>query len=454
MRDYDLLISGGEVVVGDKVLAQDIFVKDGKIVQLCSSGEQEEFTVKRKIDAKGKLILPGAIDAHVHFNDPGFEWREDFLHGTKAAVKGGTTTILDMPLQNTPALSTAELFAIKEEKVNPSAYTDYGFWGALLHDNREALPELNEAGVFAFKSFISPVGDDFDSLSYGEIRDRMLVLKEFDGLSGYHCEDYSIIDQLEKAALKSAVDRERYLPARPVSAELIAVEAVIHLAEETGTRVHIVHVSHPEVAEIIKQAKQRGVRVTAETCVHYLVFSNEDLVEQGPKFKCAPPLREKVASEQLWSYLLDGTLDLIVSDHSPCQLDEKQENEEQGIFSPWGGISGVQSTVQVMFNEWVVKRGLPVAKLAALLSGNAATVFELKDKGILAVGKDADLVVIDPNKKWTIEAADLEYKNKFSAFEGLTGTGLPVQSILRGQTVYEEATGFAPQAEGQLLIHD
>ncbi len=448
MTTYDLLISGGEVVL-EEVLPRDLLVKDGKVARICRPEESVTYQVKETLDASGKLIFPGAIDSHVHFNDPGFEWREDFLHGTKAAAKGGITTVIDMPLQNTPALATAELFAMKAQKIAGSAYTDYGFWGALLSDNREALPALHQAGVFAFKSFIAPVGDDYDSLSYGEVRDRLLLLKEFDALSGYHCEDYSLISCLEQAHLASgAVARADYLASRPVTAEAIAVDAVIRLAEETGTRVHIVHVSHPDVAEIIKQAKARGVRVTAETCVHYLVFSNEDLIAQGPLFKCAPPLRDKAAAEKLWSYLLDGTLDLIVSDHSPSQMAEKAEDQSRGIFAPWGGISGVQSTVQVMFSEWQ-KRKLPWPQLAALLAANAAEIFQIPGKGKIAVGNDADFVLIDPQAEWQITAEELAYKNKISAFVGYQGTGLPTQTILRGQVVYDNH--FPAAASGQLL---
>ena len=442
---YDLLIENVHIVKSDKVFIGNVGIKGEKIVSIFS-GECENIESLKKIDGTDKFLFPGFIDSHVHLNDPGFTWREDFPHGTKAAAIGGITTIIDMPLQNEPALTDSNVFLSKEKYLIDKSYVDYAFWGALVNYNLNKLEELNESGVLAFKCFFAPVSNDYTPLNAGEIKHALSILKKFDGLAGFHCEDYSIITFEEKKALsENRLSAKDFLNSRPVSAELIAVKTIICLAKETGAKVHICHVSHPLVAEEIKKAKADGVKITAETCPHYLIFNEEDLIKNGALFKCAPPLRKK--EDSLWPYILDGTIDIISSDHSPCA---EYEKDNDNIFKAWGGISGIQNGFQIILNE-SQKRNIPYTLLSKLFSYNASKIFGLNNKGDIEIGYDADLVLVDLKKNWEITTESLEYLNKISAFTGVKGKGTPICTILRGKILVENNNVMLNVGYGKLI---
>ncbi|MBC2579758.1 allantoinase AllB [Clostridium sp. DJ247] len=446
---FDLLIKDTMIVGSDDVFKGSIAVKDGKIAEILPAETSEN--AQTIIDGSGKYLFPGVIDVHVHLNEPGFTWREDFAHGTQAAAVGGVTTVVDMPLQNEPALTNCKIFSDKYQAVKSRAFIDYAFWGGLTNYNLPDIQGLNDSGAAAFKCFLSPVSSDYTSLDLGKVRKALSIIKNFDGVAGFHCEDYSIISYEQEQAIESGkVSRSDFLNSRPLVAELIAVKNIIELSREMGTRVHICHVSHPEVAEEIKIAKAQGVRITAETCPHYLIFNEEDFVERGMLLKCAPPLRSAEDSERLWQYIYDGTLDMIVSDHSPCA--EYEKSEAEGAFKAWGGISGLQSGLQIMFDQTVVKRGLHCSLIARAMSKNAAEVFGMAGKkGELKQGYDADMVLLDPTIKWEITADNLKYLNKISAFIGTKGRGLPVCTILRGEIIASEGQITGKQGYGKLI---
>jgi len=433
---FDLVVKNGKIVTSDRVLTASIWVRDGKIAAITEANVS--FEAKAVINAKGNYVFPGAIDSHAHLNDPGYNWREDYAHGTAAAAVGGYTTIVDMPLQNEPALTDGKIFDKKLAHVAPNAYVDYAFWGGLVDYNFDSLKELDEKGCVAFKSFIGPVSPDYVSLSIGQAKEAIEILKTVDARAGFHCEDYSIIKwEEQRAKRKSQNDWQDFLNSRPLIAEIIATKNIIDLARTLKAKVHICHVSHPDVAEIIREAQLDGVDVTGETCGHYLTFTDQDVLKNGSLFKCAPPLREADAVEKMWEYVENGTLSCIGSDHSPCELSEKSE-EKYGIFGAWGGISSIQNTVQAVFSEGVVKRGYSPTLLAKALSEGPAKAFGIYGKkGAIKVGFDADLIIIDENKDWEITADSLYYVNKISAFVGLKGTGLPVCTLVRGQVVAE-----------------
>ena len=388
----------------------------------------------------GKLIFPGAIDAHVHLNDPGYTWREDFEHGTLAAAAGGVTTVIDMPLQNKPALTDASIFQAKHEAVRNNALVDYAFWGGLV-GGPDKMRELHDAGVVAFKVFMGPVSPDYRSLDIGTVREILMEAASLGAVVGFHAEDYSIIKREEaRAQSEERVGRGDFLLSRPLSAELIAVENIIELVRETGAKAHICHVSHPEVAERIRRAQATGLPVSAETCAHYLVYSQHDFLREGALFKCAPPLREKDAVERLWNYVADGTIRCVASDHSPCAPREK--DEQSGIFAAWGGISGIKTTMQVFYEHAVRRRQMSATLLSRCLSEGPARIFGLYGrKGAIEVGFDADLVVFDPEREWEITPESLFYLNKISAFAGLKGKGLPVITLVRGEPVFQNEGG-------------
>lgn len=445
---YDLIIKNVNLVTCEKVEYGSIAIKNGKIADIIFNDCKKPS--KSTIDGTGKFLFPGIIDGHVHLNEPGFTWREDFKHGTQAAAVGGITTIVDMPMQNEPALSTKDIFISKESIVSSNAYIDYSFYGALVNYNLKNLDELNTCGVVAFKSFFAPVSTDYTTLTTGQIRDALSIIKKFDGLASFHCEDYSIITyEQNKAIEENRLSRIDFLNSRPVIAEVIAVKNIIELAKEQDCRVHICHVSHPAVAEEIKKAKKSGVKITAETCPHYLVFDENNFLDSGAIFKCAPPLRTQNDKEKLMDYVIDGTLDIIVSDHSPCE--PKEKSEELGIFTAWGGISGIQTGLQIIYDQLIIKKGLSPSLIAKTMSASAAKIFELNNKGYLKIGYDADMLLLDPNKEWEITNDNLRYLNKQSAFVGLKGKGAPVLTILRGKVIAENGNLVESKSYGKLI---
>ncbi|MDR1874603.1 MAG: amidohydrolase family protein [Synergistaceae bacterium] len=482
-------MQNGTIVASGSLFEGNIYVAQGKITAV--TGKDVVWEARRTEDASGRCVFPGAIDVHVHLNDPGYTWREDFEHGTLAAAAGGVTTVLDMPLQNEPALTDASLFRAKHAAVRDKALVNYGFWGGLVEDVPEKMQELHDAGVVAFKIFIGPVSSDYRSLDMGAVREILQKAASLGALVGFHAEDYSIIKHEETRVQREGCGasvhppcvhfcpdshsgrywgfqggqrspglselcppepeclrgrRSDFLRSRPLSAELIAVENVVELVRETGAKVHICHVSHPDVAERIRRARLEGLPVSAETCTHYLVYSEDDFLREGMRYKCAPPLRDRDARERLWNYVVDGTLQCVASDHSPCaphEKDEKDEKDEKnGVFEAWGGISGVQTTMQVFYDHAVRQRHLSPTLLSRRLSEGPARVFGLYGrKGAIEAGFDADFVVFDPEREWEITSDSLLYLNPISAFAGLKGKGLPVATFVRGELVCRNEEG-------------
>jgi allantoinase len=452
---YDLLVKNGKIVTAECVFSGNIAVKEGKIAAVLLAGEEPE--AKKVIDAKENYVFPGAIDTHAHLNDPGYEWREDYEHGTAAAAVGGYTTIIDMPLQNEPAMTNATIFDKKYEKVSPNAYVDYCFWGGLIPDNFQDLKGMDEKGCVAFKSFIGPVSPDYSSLNYGQVYEAMQIIHEFDGRAGFHCEDFAAIKWQEQRMKKEGrLDWKGFLESRPVVAEMVATVDVIELAKATGCKAHICHVSSPDVAQKIKEAQQEGYNITAETCSHYLSMTDEDVIKNGPLFKCAPPLRSQEEVDRLWTYVEDGTFSGIASDHSPCSYDEKFKeilgNKIETPFDVWGGISGIQSGFQVSFHEGCVKRGISPSVLANAMAKKPAEAFGIYGKkGDIRTGFDADFIIVDADKEWEITEDSLLYVNKISAFVGMKGKGLPVCTIVRGEVVAEDGKVVGEKGFGNLV---
>lgn len=452
---YDLLIKNGKIVTAEAVMDGNIAVKDGKIAAVLAKDNEPE--AAKVIDAEQKYVFPGAIDTHAHLNDPGYTWREDYAHGTAAAAAGGYTTIIDMPLQNEPALTNADIFDKKIEAVAANAYVDYCFWGGLVPDNFDDLKGLHDKGCVAFKSFIGPVSPDYSSLNYGQAYEAMERIKEFDGRAGFHCEDFSMIKwQEQRMKREGRLDWQGFLDSRPVAAEMLATVDIIELAKATGCKAHICHVSSPDVAWKIKEAQQEGYDITAETCSHYLSLTDKDVIGNGPLFKCAPPLRSQEEVDRLWSYVEDGTFSGIASDHSPCSYDEKFNeilgNKITNVFDVWGGISGIQSGLQVAFYEGCVKRGVDPSVLANSMAVKPAKAFGIYGrKGDIKPGFDADLVIVDPDKEWEITEESLYYVNKISAFVGMKGKGFPVCTIIRGTVAAEDGRVTGEKGFGRLI---
>lgn len=448
---FDLLIENGRLVMPDGIVRKSMAVKDGRIAAIFPS--QKNVDAKHTVDAKDCFILPGVIDDHTHFDEPGYTEWEDFFHGSRAAAKGGVTTILDMPLNNVPPVTSAVRLQKKAALALGKSYVDFGLWGALIRTNRKDLPDLAEAGAIAYKCFMCDAGSDYTDLNLEEIADRLQVLKQLGGLAGFHCEDFQMLKDSEEQCLREGKKaRQDYLNVHSIASEKKAVSDLIDVVRNTGARAHICHVSHPDVAELIAEAKREGLHITAETCPQYLLLRDTDYLKRGAIFKCSPPLRSETARKQLWQYVADGTIDTVASDHSPCTLARKDESGPKGAFGAWGGLSGVQTTLQGFWNLAVHEHEASPLLVAKVLAENPAKIFGLWGrKGALLPGFDADFVLLDAQRDWEIKAKQLEYLNKFSAFVGLTGQGLPVATYLRGQCIYEDGS-FPAAPQGKFVL--
>ena len=427
----DLVIRGGTVVTSNSLGVADVAVTAGSITEVgpdLHAGAEE-------IDASGLHVFPGGIDSHVHFNEPGRTDWETIATGSAALAAGGYTTFIDMPLNNLPVTIDGAAFDLKLEAARRSSLVDFGLWGGLVPGNLDRLAELADRGVIGFKAFMCPSGiDEFPPCDEKTLREGMKRIAELDSILLVHAEDPSRLSDPKGTTARD------FLESRPWEAELSAVHNAIAWAREAGCRLHIVHVSWVPSAALIQVARENGADVSAETCPHYLLYSEDDLERLGGLGKCAPPFRTAGSLEAMWTSLADGWLQMVVSDHSPSTLELKQG---ENFLRIWGGISGCQSTRQLLLGQ----NRLDLKLIAALTSTNVAQRFGLKHKGDVAPGFDADLWLVDLSHTDVLRRADLLYRNPFSAHEGQTIRGRTVRTLVRGQTVFAEGgTVRAPAA--------
>lgn len=447
---YDLLIKNGMIVNEDSVIKGNIYIKNEKIAAITLPNVI--FEAEKEIDAEGNLILPGAVDAHMHIGEYKADF-EDMQTSTMAAAAGGVTTCIDMPLNlYSSSVLTAEAVELKKKLLAQESFTDFCVWGGLTPQSINNIDQMHEAGAVSFKCFLSGGGNYFYAPNLGEVRQALLTIKKFNGLVGFHCEDYSIVAYEKERVLNNKLDgRQAFLNSRPLTCEIIAVQNIIELARETKARVHICHVSHPKVAGIIEKAQFEGVDITAETCAHYLTFTEDDYLEKGCAFGCAPPLRDKNSREGLWEYVNKGVLSCVVSDHSPGLM-ENRSDEHQPTYKSGYGISGVQTMFPVFYDGAVNKRGLAVTLLAKALSANPARRWGIfGKKGAVKIGFDADLVIFNPNKKWKVNQNELFYKVKLTAFDGIELKGAVEQTYIRGTKVYDIGNIVVGKGFGKLV---
>jgi len=416
-----VIIRGGSVVTVRGVERADIAIEGGRIANVGSNLRED----REEIDASGLHIFPGGIDSHVHFNEPGrTEW-ETIAHGSSALAAGGFTAFVDMPLNNLPVTTDGAAFDAKLAAATRSSVVDFGLWGGLVPSNLERLDELVERGVVGFKAFMCPSGiDEFPPCNRHVLREGMQRIASLGSILLVHAEDP---EHLHEPRGRGARD---FVRSRPAEAEVDAIFRAIELAGETGCRLHVVHVSTAQGAQLIQQARGRGVDVSGETCAHYLLYVEDDLERFGGLGKCAPPLRAAADREGLWRMLDEGTLPMVVSDHSPSTLALKQGDDYSKL---WGGISGCQSTRQLL-----LARALPLETLATVTSTNVARRFGLAGKGEISPGFDADLWLVDIDHDDVVRREDLLYLNQFSVHEGHRISGRTVMTMVRGETVYAD----------------
>jgi allantoinase len=446
MSSLDLIIRGGTVVTPEEARMQDIGFVDGKIVELGPAPRSSRET----IDAEGLHVFPGLIDSHVHFNEPGrTEW-EGIETGSRALAAGGGTMFFDMPLNAHPPTLDADSFDQKLAAAEGKSFTDFAFWGGLVPGNAGKLAELAERGVVGFKAFMCHSGiDDFPHADDAALREGMKHAAALDKIVAVHAESETITSELARKFTSVGKTSVRdYLDSRPIHAELEAIQRALELAGETHCRLHIVHVSCGAGIALIASARKMGVDVSCETCPHYLVLTEEDMEKIGPLAKCTPPLRPKQAQDALWQYLLANQITSVGSDHSPSPHSMKTE---QDFFRVWGGISGVQHTLPLLITEGHVQREMALPLLARLLSFNVVTRFHLPpDRGRIAVGAQADIAIVDLSENFEVQSGDLHYRHRHTPYAGRKLTGKVVQTILRGQTVFEDGK-IISQPRGRLV---
>jgi allantoinase len=440
----DLVIRGGHVVTSTGVATVDVAIRDGVIAavgpNLASAADE--------IDATGLHVLPGGIDSHVHFDEPGHTDWETIANGSAALAAGGYSAFVDMPLNSLPVTVDGEAFDQKVAAARASSVLDFGLWGGLVPGNLDRLEELHTRGAIGFKAFMCSSGlDEFPGCDDATLRDGMLRIAALGSILLLHAEDPKIVDVLSrKAAATGRKGARDFIRSRPAAAELEAIARAIALAGETRCAIHIVHVSTAEGIHLIREGQTRGVDVTGETCPHYLLYTEEDIERLGGVGKCTPPFRTDEDREELWALLAKGSLHMVVSDHSPSSPELKRGDD---FFKLWGGISGCQSARQLLL-EGAHRRSIDIGVIATATATNVARRFGLARKGEIEVGFDADLWLADLSDESVVRREELLYKHPFSAHEGQAVRGRTVRTLVRGRTVF--ANGRAvPGAQGSLL---
>ncbi len=441
---FDLVIRAASVLIDGVFRPAEIGVSNGHIAAISDDRLEGAESVELADDA---VLIPGLVDTHVHINEPGrTEW-EGFASATRAAAAGGVTSVIDMPLNSIPATTTVEALETKRAAATGNNLVDLGFWGGAVPDSLGHLRDLHDAGVFGFKAFLSPSGvDEFPHLDTAQLREAQRELAEFDGLLIVHAEDPAV---LQASANNGGTDYHHFVESRPPAAEIAAIENVIRGVRETGGRAHILHLSSADALPALRAARADGLAITVETCPHYLVFDEEQIPDGGTQYKCCPPIRDEANREALWQALLDGDIDIIVTDHSPSTADLKFANG--GDFGrAWGGIAGLQIGLSAIWTE-AQRRGIPLARVIGWMSTAPADFACLPTKGRIAVGAAADLVAFSPAATFTVDAAELLHKNPVSAYDGRELRGVVRTTWLRGGRVFTDADA---DARGRLLVRE
>ena len=418
-------------------------VVDAGVVAAVLDGADADAAVEARAEVRlsaDEVLIPGVVDSHVHVNEPGrTEW-EGFASATAAAAAGGVTTIIDMPLNSIPPTTTPEALEVKRKAADAACAVDVGFWGGAVPQNLGNLTALHEAGVFGFKSFLSPSGvPEFEHLSTAQLGQAAAEIAAFGGLLIVHAEDPGVLAAAEPHAAPG--DYDGFLASRPDSAEITAIENVIEAVRRTGVRAHILHLSSARALPTLAAAKAEGLPVTVETCPHYLSFAEAEIPPGATQFKCCPPIRSDENRELLWQGLIDGTIDIIASDHSPATAELKYAGN--GSFAQaWGGIAGLQVALPAVWTA-ARARGLPLESVLGWMCQGTADFVGLTDRGRIEPGRRADLVAFAPDAPVHVSAAQLLHRNPVSAFDGARLSGAVRRTWL---------AGGAPTAErGRLL---
>ncbi len=427
---FDTVFRAARVLVDGAFRPADVGVRNGVVAHLgeVGTGRDAASLVELRDD---EVLLPGLVDTHVHVNEPGrTEW-EGFESATRAAAAGGVTTIVDMPLNSIPPTVSVHALAEKRSAAVGSVYVDVGFWGGVVPGNLAQLRPLAEDGVFGFKCFLAPSGvDEFPAVTPDEMGEAMAVIASLGSMLIVHAEDAHTI---ETAPHRGGRDYADFLASRPAAAEDTAIADVIRLAEATGAASHILHLSNANSLARIVEARRRGVDLTVETCPHYLTLIADDIAAGATVCKCCPPIRDAGNRDALWRGLADGSIDFVVSDHSPSTPELKSAGD--GDFEvAWGGIASLQLGLPLVWTE-ARRRGMGLARIVELMAENPAARVGLADKGRIAVGAAADFAVFAPDETFVVDARALEHRHPICPYDGRELTGVVRAAYLAGARI-------------------
>lgn len=440
----ELVIRNARLVLPEGIVRGELAIDKGKICEIASGGLRK---ADREIDAKDKIVIPGAIDAHAHIYDPRYVQREDFTAGTAAAAAGGVTSLIVMPL-DTPMLTPKALkglIKIGEKK----SLIDFALHaGNMTADSIGNVSSIGSLGIKSFKAFTcAPYGLEEDAL-----KALMLAIKKINGTVFIHAEDDKILRKKTEELLKNGRrDPLAHVESRPSKAEEKAVKKVIELAEKTGCNLHLAHITTRQGAELVENAKAKRIQLTAETCPHFLLFTKEDMLKKGPYLKVNPAPKTSEDCAALWEALAKGTIDILTSDHAPGTKKEKEVGWKD-IWAAQIGIPGVETLLPLALSEGVAKGRLTLERLVDALCTRPAQIFGLYPrKGVIREGSDADLVFVDLKKETTITAEKLHYKVGWTPYEGKKIRGAPVITISRGVIVAQDGEVIGKPGRGQFL---
>jgi allantoinase len=449
----DLVVRGQRVVTGGELVAAAVYVRDGVIDRVAAADDPPP-PGALVVDAGEAVVLPGLVDTHVHVNEPGRTDWEGFDTATRAAAAGGVTTIVDMPLNSLPPTTTPAALERKREAAAGQCHVDVGFWGGAVPGNLAELGPLWDAGVMGFKAFLVDSGvEEFPAVGLAELEGAMAALAGLGALAVVHAEAPGLI-----AAATAAVAGEdprayaTWLRSRPDAAEAEAVATVAGLSLRLGTRAHVLHLSSAEALEPLRRARAAGAPLSAETCPHYLTLAAEQVPDGATEFKCAPPVRSAANQARLWEALAAGDLALVCSDHSPCPPEHKLP-EAGDFLAAWGGISSLQLGLPLVWSG-ARERGHSLVELAEWMCAAPARLVGLQHrKGAIAPGRDADLLLLDPEASFTVDPAYLYHRHPVTPYAGRVLHGVVRATFLRGRLAWD-TTGFAPGPRGRLLARE
>jgi allantoinase len=427
----DLVVRARRAIVDGAERPACVGIADGRIATLTPYDEPPAAARIVGLD-DDEVLLPGLVDTHVHVNEPGrTEW-EGFASATRAAAAGGVTTILDMPLNSIPPTVTVDALHLKQEAARDQVFVDVGFWGGAVPAHLGDLAALHEAGVFGFKCFLLDSGvEEFPHLSPPQLRAAMTQTARLRTLLLVHAEDGHLV-----GACPGGPSYAGFLASRPPASEESAIRLVIDTARATHGRAHVVHLSSASALPELRAARADGVDISVETCPHYLACAAEDVPDAATELKCCPPIRDLSNQEILWSGLIAGDIDFVVTDHSPSTADLKVPD----FARAWGGISSLQVGLSVVWTA-ARARGLALADVVRWMAPAPADRVGLSRKGRIRVGADADLAVFAPEESFVVDVSRLHHKNQVSAYAGRTLQGVVRRTFLAGREIDDEPRG-------------